>query len=627
MTHIAYKGWLIAVFSMCSFLFAQEDTSLVHLFEESTTGKYKGQVQSSGIVDLNSMIRIRLDRTEIEEKLFEMAGISRSSDRLGKLKQMNRLLAYETDIVRMLRELRSGKPISLDTYGLWAELENDLFAALEEIDKPLSDEINQRAFAGEDADKGFGTLSEFIIYVVQGKADTLRNELTEEFGFNQENGDSSLLVYFRLGAFLKNREGGRPIHVENFDSYDPGRFSEIKRFGTPIGPEEKKELQTTVNLAQQLQSENQEMVKGFGQQLKGKVDDLFLSKKAVEQLLATSKRIKASLKKEEGSGGSSSSKSAKERLKSMLDLSEVSLDQVANVYGKIANIFNQPFNPGSFGSIPPNITADLSMAFHNARNQFETLSSTTEKEGMSSLRLAQLDTLKTQFVELGSAVNHDATKLQELFSEIDGMFQIFKKSYLKSEKFTDKVKRFRPGNIPSEGFIELRYISERRAGDQVLIKATLERGTDPKNPNFERKEVFRQYLSLTRISPHVKMGASIILANPYNRASNPAIALQNTYQFAPSYGVFMKWGSRKSRFFNDFVNVGIGMSFTSPDFNLDGTPEFGAGAVVTALRDWVSAGWGWNFGADAPYSFIGFNIPFTVAGFSNPNGNRGGDDF
>lgn len=623
-----YIVCLFGLLSMCGQLLSQEDTSLVHLFEQSTTGKYKERVQASGIVDLNSTIRIRLNRTEIEEQLFEMAGISRSSDRLGKLKTMNQLLAYETDVVRMLNELRSGEEISLGTLGLWADLENELFDALEKSDTALFNEINRRSFAGEDEERGFGTLSEFIIFVVQEKADSLRTQLTEEFGFNQENGDSSLLVYFRLGAFLKNRQGGRPLHVENFDSYDAGTFSEIKRFGTPVSPGEKKELQNTVNLANQLQSENQDMVKGFGQQLKGQVDDLFQSKQAVQQLVATGKRIKASLKSEgQSGGGSGSSQSARDRLKSMIDLSEVSLDQVATVYGKVADLFNQPFSPGTFENIPQTITGDLSTAFYTAKNQFETLISSTDKTGLSPLRLAQMDTLQTQFTALGNAVNHDVKELQSLFGEISGMFQLFKKSYLKSEAFTDKVKRFRPGNIPEEGFIELRYIPERQAGDQILIKASFERGTDPKHANFERKEVFRQYLSMTQIAPHIRMGASIILANPYNRTSNPGVALTNTFQFAPSYGVFMKWGSRKSRFYNDFIDFGVGLSFTSPDFNLDGTPEFGAGAVVTALRDWVSAGWGWNFGADAPYTFIGFNIPFSVAGFSNPNANRGGDDF
>jgi len=179
------------------------------------------------------------------------------------------------------------------------------------------------------------------------------------------------------------------------------------------------------------------------------------------------------------------------------------------------------------------------------------------------------------------------------------------------------VLRFTAGSIPLTGLIELKYIGERKAGDEILIKAVLERGKKAGNRNFEQKTLLRRYVTMSRIAVHVKMSGSVILANPYDRASNPAVALQNRYQFSPTYGIFLKWGSRKSKFYNDFVAFGAGLGFSSPDFNLDGTPEFGAGVMLTGFRDLLNAGLGWNFGLDTPYSFIGFNIPFSIGGIQS----------
>ena len=143
------------------------------------------------------------------------------------------------------------------------------------------------------------------------------------------------------------------------------------------------------------------------------------------------------------------------------------------------------------------------------------------------------------------------------------------------------------------------------------------------SPNYEYKEIYRRYISMARISPHLKMAGTLVLANPYNRLNSASVELENKFQFAPSYGIFMKWGSRKSKFYNDFLTLGVGAGFSSPDFNLDGTPEFGAGIIITAFKDILSAGWSWNFGVDTPYSFIGFNLPFTVGGLPGVNSATG----
>ena len=140
-----------------------------------------------------------------------------------------------------------------------------------------------------------------------------------------------------------------------------------------------------------------------------------------------------------------------------------------------------------------------------------------------------------------------------------------------------------------------------------------------------RKKSIVVMFAIERVDLHVKMSGSLILASPLNRSqmiTDGRISENlSEFQFAPTYGIFMKWGSRKSAAYNEFVQFGLGLAFSSPDFSLDGTPEFASGIMATAFRDIISGGVGWNFSQGVPYSFIGFNIPFSIGGlpFAKPS--------
>ena len=45
---------------------------------------------------------------------------------------------------------------------------------------------------------------------------------------------------------------------------------------------------------------------------------------------------------------------------------------------------------------------------------------------------------------------------------------------------------------------------------------------------------------------------------------------------------------------NDLFGMNFGIHASIPDFNLDGVPEIGVGAVVSFLKDYVQAGWAFN---------------------------------
>ena len=89
--------------------------------------------------------------------------------------------------------------------------------------------------------------------------------------------------------------------------------------------------------------------------------------------------------------------------------------------------------------------------------------------------------------------------------------------------------------------------------------------------------------------------------------------LENKFQFTPSGSLLFKFGSRKSRTWN-YLEPGIGFNISTPDFDLDGTPEIGLGGVLTVLKDVLSIGVSYNTKTDNPYWFFGLSLPFSIPG-------------
>ncbi|HKC69863.1 MAG TPA: hypothetical protein VKG26_16625, partial [Bacteroidia bacterium] len=74
----------------------------------------------------------------------------------------------------------------------------------------------------------------------------------------------------------------------------------------------------------------------------------------------------------------------------------------------------------------------------------------------------------------------------------------------------------------------------------------------------------------------------------------------------------------KSSFYNNFIDMGVGLNMATLNFNNNNTIEIGIGFVVSAFKDYLQVGYGRNVSVDQSYWFFGIRLPFT--GF-NLNGN------
>lgn len=573
-------------------------------------------VNQTATVDVNSSIGLRLDLAQIETAILKFQGISSEDSRLEKLENLNALLKREVDITNYINSGFKSKGDSLEKQlsyfeGLYKRqnrLLRDLRSVNPDLFRELSGEEPSRAYLNFD-----GSYVEFVLFFLNQKADELRKEILASLGLAE--GDSSLQVYFRLGAFLRNKDGGRPVHIENFDNYNSENYQEVSRFGSPISEDEQQALKENAKLNNELGGGISQTVNNFKGVIQGYKQELFAFRKQFQNLESTYESNLQSLR------ASPKTLPAADVLMDNslgLNLIEALYSTLFSQYGELSRLFSP--------DMPKNEKIDETLTilettilegynkFDHAVNQYN---QGNEKSGKDELSLVQ-----AEYKNYVGSAQKNVLDIKAFIQRVRNMIRPFRKAYLENEEFAEEVGRFTIGKIPPTGLIELNYIGRVAPGDEILIKASLERGRDRDNRNFEEKPLFRQVLKLQRIKPYIRMSGSIIMANPYTRSDIPAIDLENNFQFAPTYGIILKWGSRKNTFYNKFVNLGVGFAFSSPDFNTDGTPEFGAGIMLTAFRDILSVGWGRNFGLDAPYTFIGFNIPFSIGGLPSDNSGR-----
>lgn len=591
------------------------------LIEVSTNSKFSDTLQySHGIVDFQSELVIKLNRSEIVSQMLIMQGVSRDDSRLEALYRLNTILDMEVAAMRQMNELvlldQSGQEKPFELIRKMAQTENRIIEELEK-DSVLSDRVNGAEGEVEydklSTENSSYTFLQYMFFVLNEEAARLQQGFIEQIEEDTQ-GDSAKSVFFRLGAFVQNKQGGYPIHVENFDSYSPQEYSQSLSTSEGLLPEEKAALTSISEKGETLRQGLSTTENGIASLLKSG-DDLFEAKSKYDSL----KNI-VEISQQQLKGMSENDPESEEILHRVnLDLEQVSL-LYSTLKLSVGSVSTDLFS----GSTSINrIQARLTQFDSLVNQSFNTYSQGLEEyeqelsQPAGNARMDIFRNVSTRFKEYRSAVKADITGISSFLKKSADLLNPLKKNTLENDQFTNKVRRFSFNNLPDQGLITL-TTSGARPGEDIVIKAVIQRGTSPGDRFFEEIILSRRVIRLERVSAHLKMGGSLILANPYNPAvTSDTISLGGSFQFAPSYTIFMSWGSRRSRFYNNYLGFGLGLGFSSPDFNLDGTPEFGVSVMATALQDIVSVGWGWNFGVDTPFWHVGFNIPFTVGGISN----------
>lgn len=160
------------------------------------------------------------------------------------------------------------------------------------------------------------------------------------------------------------------------------------------------------------------------------------------------------------------------------------------------------------------------------------------------------------------------------------------------------------------GYIDLKTSGKRENFDELHIELNV----TTKDSVQTIKELM--VLQIVQVNWHLETNIGVILANSIQ--PNPKLALEREFQFAPNINFIFKRGSRKYPAVN-FIQPGIGISISTPDFDLDASPDFSFGLVGTVFRDIISVGLSYNTAIDNTFWFLGLSLPFTGIGL--PLGN------
>ncbi len=569
---IAMRLLLFALFLSAPYLHAQ--TSILHLRELPGTKRDTVIIQPGGlpIVDINSQIEIRPDVAAIQA-VGQARFPAYFKDKLlrEKLETINDALGNQQRILELTKQWTEGLDVRLN---LLDQLEIYLQKVVD--DPALSDDFNrynEEYFARFITDPKRPDRLLYSLGRFNEQLEIISTELAKLKTASQ--------IQFSIAAFRRDASGGARIHVENFDEFENGEYFPVNRWVTSLSDRDRDQLDKYEKLANGINANARQVLDAYKEKLLQSFPSIDCVQRIRPELDAAIQSLSGDLK--------------------------ASLEK---------------FRDGETGQIVP--------LFSNLKQDLNSWAPTQNPNWQSRLStmFVRLDTISHRFdAAVGDTSTLKANRhLMEVnaclkqtlrdFQFIQGLAQRFPYDYLnkvalKSEDLAAEIRAFNLGDIPPMGIINLEYTGQRKSGDEILIKAVFRLPNDSTSERTTGHTIEAQRLKMILVGAHSTTKIGVIMANSYTVAPPPGTP---EFRFAPSAALLLKFGSRRSHFYNNFLDPGIGLNSAAPDFDLDGKPEFCAGITGTIFRDVLSVGWNWNFGLDRPNYFIGIHLPFNLPG-------------
>jgi hypothetical protein len=406
----------------------------------------------------------------------------------------------------------------------------------------------------------------------------------------------------QLGAWLIRDTSPVPVHLRGFDNLKQGEFYEVARWNfipTEAQLAQIKDLQkNSIKGSLDVQSVFRQAVDSFQNQLTRSLEQLQSDKikKAFDTLKAHEAAIADTVLRKNITD-------LQKLLESATDLvvEKVKYYQALSIQAK--DIL--PLTGHVIGDITE-IDAALKELTTKINNSKENIKKGVDDAG-GNVKLALAD-LTTYFTNLPDSIHKliDAVKPDD--------FRDLKKQYdfdINTLEFSKDILKFSFKDLPGGTELDLRRTGMRANGDHIVLKLTVRNGADNKVLTADDEDI-----ELNLLASHVEGTVGVALAMPVSPT-----ALKSGVQVAPYYNILFKgFRNRQQKKYrekgnaNDLFAVNFGLHASIPDFNLDGVPEIGVGAVVSFLKDYVQAGWAFNFFEKTGYWFFGTRFPIGPFG-------------
>lgn len=583
----------LLVFALLPFVTnAQHIISIFEPLKPAVTDSLRSPVRNAGIVDINSDLIIRIDRTELTRQIGRY--LPGQQETWANLQELTAILRNQTQILTLFNKSlqQNGNTPDFALYDQLAQLQisfldqivgNDfLLQCYSEAEETYRMQLSTGSFRAEQLPEEL-----FILQYFARKAQTLAEEANKEATEIFQSSD----IQFLLAGYLLSKDGQRPIHVsKRVDTYEPEAYV-VPRWVYTLSQENMEELTQAVAVAKTLEDaiqENKLEMKKVLQQVLRSTECLPQLKVAFNSARQQFPTLKTEIRQE-----------VQDLIFEPYFHLEQSLQDVQALRGSEVGVPSFELLTG-FGRNVQQTINSLEAFVQSYRTGFKSKLATIPD---SVLHRLDLDDLSAMYHTCSQTVEKDIVNLRQIGQFFNSVLAPSEESAKMTTQISRKIRHLRPNEIPEQFTFRLSQTGRRANGDQIELVA-FAKLPDAEEPLLLETRHFR----LQQISLYSEAKVMVTLANPIGSDN---INLKSEFQFAPSYSVLFRWGSRSSPMWNDFWNIGIGLNFAAPDFDLDGIPEFGAGLVVSTVKDFVSGGISYNFGVGSPYYFVGFRVPFT----------------
>ncbi len=571
-------------------------SQILQVYEIEKINEKKPIESNSNIIDINARIEVSISKESLIKTVSISEGINQ--DMLNQLDKLNFVLANQIDILQSLdldfNSLSHEEKIA--ELGKYSALMSDFYSRLrnkgnEEIknsvEKHFSSYITKRNNNQIDV-IAYPSPQVYVIKKVAEDAGKLLSSMGKSKDFEK--------IRFQLVASLNSKSGyPSKVHVENFDNYSEGEFYEVPRWVTTFSDEDIAVFEKTRDQADKLNTLVNYNLDNVSEMLKSN----FSSIECFQNLIIT---IDTTIRNRISSIDDAQKKKEIEDFLNVLNF------RILNAYEMLNEL--QSLNDGT------NILQTFNSYQETISSAIKTLPETIETILTNNSVL--ITALPDDLVQIVDDVKTCNNKLSEdiesavtIVKAVNELLNPFKKTADFADQVSNKVINFSMDNLPDHGYINLKTAGPRKNGDELVIRFKVLNEEESKN-NLPGETVEMRIFELRQLSVYSISKVTLILAVPYAN-SDVELLDKNRVQFAPSGSLLFKFGSRKYRTWN-YLDPGIGFNFSTPDFNLDGTPDIGMGIIGTVLKDIVSFGWSYNTNTDSQYWFVGLSIPVDLPG-------------
>lgn len=573
---------------------AQQPLTIV---ERDQNGR-EAPIGRGGVVDINSVLEIRIDRDSLRARALALTGGQGAPEELlARLRVLAAVPDTALSVIApaMKRWLSSDKgkdaqdSLLSDLRGLTGAAGRIVAVAQEGT--PFRQRLNDAFNAS------FGTPRGLYSTLLEATAEEVR-ALREELDTVAAAGG----IYFQLGAWLDGRDGTRPVHLAGFDEFPEAQAVDIDRFGIK---------------AIALSDGQQRELKRIGERASA------INRRGLTGVLEGFQSTLADAAVPILSSAASCATDLTDELENVATALPDSLLELAARYRSVAASARQ-FSErlaaarqryGSTGQRFASGAALLEASNDDLVGIYGAGERTLQELQATTVLLAQLPAqartqLSVAVQTIGAGATRCRTELQNALTRAKGLvdrpLELLTGVRRASDEvvdFTEEVRRLSLEAVPATVLLPLRTAGAREDGDRLRFRAAMGRREG------SREDLQSVTLSMFRVLSHLVTTVGIVFADPLG-----STAVEHRFQAAPSYSILLKRGSRRSVMRNRFGLIGIGLNIAAPDFDHDDVPELAAGPVVSALGDLLQLGGGYNIGQDQVYWFFGLRLPTPSLG-------------